>query len=55
MRWILDPLARLFGVTFEDWMMTLVLIATLALAVGGVRSCTYDQFRDARPSASDSR
>lgn len=47
--------ARLFGVTFEDWMLTVVLVATIALAVGGVRSCAHDQFLDATPRQGQAR
>lgn len=55
MRRLVTALARLVGTTFEDWLLAAVMVAVLALTVGGVRSCAHDQFADTASEARDSR
>jgi hypothetical protein len=55
MRWIVAHLARLFGTTLEDWLLAVMMVVVLALTVGGVRSCTHEQFEETRTQSHDSR
>ena len=55
MRNIARHLARLFGTTFEDWMMAAMVVAILALVVFGVRGCANDYSHDSRSQSVQSR
>lgn len=55
MRWLTEQLAHLVGTTFEDWLLTAMILATVALVVIGVRGCADDHARDARAAAAQTR